>query len=82
MADVEVRLKLRGINALMTSQPVVSAVARRANAIRAAAGDGFKTTVKVGSKYTAAYVQTDTDAARKRQAEDAVLQKALDAGRS
>lgn len=81
MADVKVKLKLREINKLMTSAPVVSMVAQRAKRIAAAAGPGFIAVVNP-HKYTArAYIRTDTQAARKRQAQDAVLERSLDAGR-
>lgn len=82
MADVRVKLKQKAIRELLKSAPVTSDVARRAKRIAAAAGDGFKAVVKP-HKYTArAFVQTDTQAGRRRQARDAVLERALDAGRS
>jgi hypothetical protein len=80
MADVKVKLKLREINKLMTSAPVVSMIAQRAKRIAAAAGPGFIASIN-SHKYTArAYIKTDTTAARKRQAEDAVLERSLSAG--
>lgn len=76
-----VKLKLREINKLMTSQPVVSEVAARAARVRRAAGDGFVTIVKP-HRYTArAFVMAETDSARRRQAKDAVLERAIDAAR-
>lgn len=79
--DVKVKLKIRGINALMTSAPVVSAVAQRAKRIAAAAGEGFEATV-VPHKWTArAFVRPVTREAKEREAREKVLNRALDAGR-
>lgn len=81
MANVTVKLRLRGLNILMKSDPVQSEVARRAQRIAAEAGEGFEAVVKP-AKYTArAYVRTADATGRKRQAEEAVLERALDAGR-
>ena len=81
MADVKVKLKLRGINKVMKSPEVQSAVARRAQRIAAAAGEGFEPVVNP-AKYTArAFVRTADATGRKRQAEDAVLERALGSSR-
>jgi len=80
MADVKVNLKIRGINALMRSAPVVSMVAQRAKRMAAAAGPGFESRV-VPHKWTAlAYVFTDTEEARRREAREKVLIRSLGAG--
>lgn len=79
--DVSVRLKLRGINQIMTSQPVVSMVAQRAKRIAAAAGEGFEAQV-VNHKWTArAFIRPVTREAKEREARSKVLNRALDAGR-
>lgn len=81
MADVDVKLNLRGLNAIMTSPAVSAVVEERARRIAAAAGDGFEVVIRP-HKYTArAYVQTATWAARRREAKEKVLNRALDAGR-
>ena len=81
MADVKVALKIKGINTLMKSAPVQSEVARRAQRIAAEAGEGFEVIVKP-ARYTArAYVRTADATGRRRQAESAVLERSLDAGR-
>lgn len=81
MADVKVKLKIRGINAVMKSNPVQSEVARRAVRIAKAAGPGFEAVVNP-AKYTArAFVRTTDDASRKAEAKDKTLTRALDAGR-
>lgn len=81
MADVKVKLKLRGLNTLMKSQPVQSDLAKRAARIAREAGPGFEAVVSP-AKYTArAFVRTADNDGRRRQAESAVLERALDAGR-
>lgn len=81
MPDVKVKLKIKGIRQVLKSGPVQSDLARRAKRIADAAGEGFAAVVKP-HRYTArAFVQTDTEEARKRQADDAVLERAMDAGR-
>ena len=81
MADVKVKLKIRGINKVMKSDPVQAEVARRAKRIANAAGLGFEAVVNP-AKYTArAFVRTADFNGRKRQAEEAVLERSLDAGR-
>lgn len=79
--DVTVKLKLRGINQVMTSQPVTSMIAQRARRIARAAGEGFEATV-VPHKWTArAFVRPVTREAKEREAREKVLNRALDAGR-
>lgn len=80
MGDVNVKLKLRGINALMTSAPVVSMVAQRAARIARAAGPGFKAVVDTHKWTARAFVRTDTQEARKREAAEKVLIRSLSAG--
>ncbi len=81
MSAHRVKLNMKGIRAVLKSQPVIDEVARRAHRIKMAAGDGFVVVVKP-HKYTArAFVQTDTPEAARRQAESKVLNRALDAGR-
>lgn len=80
MANVTVKLKIRGVREVLKSGPVQSEIARRAKRIADAAGEGFSMVVKP-HRYTArAFVQTDDDEGRKRQAEGAVLERALNAG--
>ena len=78
--DVTVKLKLRGVNAVMTSRPVVSDIAARAQRIARAAGDGFEAVV-IPHKWTArAYVRTNSANGRAREAREKVLNRALSAG--
>lgn len=81
MANSKVKLNLPGLNKIMTSAPVQAEVARRAKRMADVAGEGFEAVVNP-HKYTArAFVRTADAKGRKRQAEDAVLERSLDAGR-
>lgn len=80
MARIRVRLNIRGINAVLTSAPVVSDLARRAERIAAAAGDGFEKSVNPTRRTARAYVRAADENGRKRQAESAVLERALGSG--
>ena len=81
MADVRVKLKLRGINQLMSSAPVQSMVNERGRRIAAAAGNGVEY-VPRPHKWTArGFVQTVTRAAAAAEARDKTLTRSLDAGR-
>lgn len=83
MADVRVRLKLKGLNQLMTSAPVQAEVDRAGRKIAAAAGDGFVYTYRKPHKWTArGFVQVNSEDGARRQAEDAVLERAMSAGSS
>lgn len=78
---VRVKLRISGVREVLRSAPVQSEVARRAARIAAAAGDGFEMVVKPHKYTSRAFVQTDSAAGAKRQAEEAVLQRAMGAGR-
>lgn len=81
MADVTVKLKMSGIRQLLKGPEVSAEVARRVKRGGAAAGSGFEAVVKP-HKYTArGFVQTADEAGRKREADDKVLLRALDAMR-
>lgn len=81
MADVRVKLNMKGIRQLLRSSEVQGEVARRAQRGAAAAGEGFEAVVKP-HKYTArAFVQTADETGRKREAESKVLNRALGAMR-
>ena len=81
MADVRVQLKLRGLNALMTSREVTAAVVRSANKIQRAAGDDFEVNV-VPHKWTArAYVRAKNAQGMREEARNKVLTRALNAAK-
>ena len=78
---VRVRLKLRGINELMTGRGATAAVVSRAQAIQRAAGPDFEVNV-VPHRYTArAFIRPAKAEGAKREARDKVLTRALNAGR-
>lgn len=81
MTDVKVKLKMKGVREVLKSAPVQAEVARKAKRMASAAGDGFKAVIKPHKFTSRAFVQTDSAEGRKRQADDAVLERALDAGR-
>lgn len=77
MANVNVRLKIRGINELMTSRPVTALVVREARRMAAEAGPNFEYDV-VPHKWTArAYVRPANAAGAREQAENAVLERVI-----
>lgn len=77
MADVRVQLKLRGINALMTSPPVTALVAREAKRMAQAAGPNFEYNI-VPHKWTArAYVRPANATGAREQRDNAVLERVM-----
>lgn len=83
---IRIKLNPAGIRAFLQSDEVQKDLQRRVDKIAEAAGDGFEGSVEVvggSSKLGRAmgYVTAKTPKARKAQAEDPVLQRALDAGR-
>lgn len=72
-----VKLKITGINKVMTSNGARGAVIREAKRMAQAAGEGFEW-VEVPHKWTArAYVRTADEAGRERQANDKVLERTV-----
>lgn len=81
MADVNVRLKLRGLNAVMTSREVTAEVVKAAQKIQRAAGDDFEVNV-VPHRYTArAYVRPKNARGAREEARNKVLTRALNAAK-
>jgi hypothetical protein len=81
MGTVKVTLKLRGINAVMTSPGVVAEVTARAQRIKKAAGDHFEVAVRP-HRYTArAFVRSADFQGAHEEARDKRLTRAIDAGR-
>lgn len=81
MADVRVKLKMGGVRAILRGPEATSEIAKRVKRGAAAAGPGIEAVVKP-HKYTArGYVQTATAEGRKREANEKVLLRALDAMR-
>lgn len=82
MAVTKVKLKLKGVNELMRSEPVQSELDRVGRRMAAAAGDGVEYQPRPHKWTARGYVQTRTASARRREAEDKTLTAALSAGRS
>lgn len=81
MSDVRVKLSLRGLNQLMTSALVQAVVDRVGERMASAAGEGFTYTARP-HKYTArGYVEAKTMRARRREARDKVLTRAVSTAR-
>lgn len=75
------RLKLRGINELMTGRVATAAVVRSANKIRAAAGADFEVNV-VPHKWTArAFVRAKNARGMREEARNKVLTRAVNAAK-
>lgn len=77
----KVKVLRKGSVAILKSDSVRADLQRRASAIAAAAGPGFVATVKYGRDRNLANVHAETDEARRAEAEDRALTRALDAGR-
>lgn len=79
MPDVGVKLMLRGINALMTSPPVVAEVAARTQRAARQAGPNFEAVV-IPHKYTArAFVRSKNAEGAREEAENKTLTRSIDA---
>lgn len=70
-----------GFDQLRKSDPVRAELRRRANLIAAEAGEGFEVTEHVGPHRARASVRAATWDAKRAEATDKVLTRALDAGR-
>ncbi len=80
-SDVRVKLKIRGVNQVMTSRGATEEVASRAQRMARAAGPNFEAVVKP-HKYTArAYVRNRNREGAEQEARDKTLTRAIDAGR-
>lgn len=81
MSNVRVKLNQRGVREVLKSSPVQADLSARAARAARAAGPGFGAVTKPHKYTSRAFVQTVDDEGRKRQAEDAVLERSLDAAR-
>jgi hypothetical protein len=80
MAKPQVKLNIRGINALMSSAPVQSLVEERARRIAEAAGSGFEAVAAPHPWTARAYVRTADAEGRRREAQEKVLTRSISAG--
>ena len=77
---VEFVIHKNGITELLKSQEMQDMLAIKAAGIAARAGDGFTSGVRVGTDRARAYVLPETYRARRRQARDHVLERAVGRG--
>lgn len=70
-----------GFRAILRSQAVAADLARRGEAIAAAAGPGVGSRVSVGANRARVTVMTETHEARQAEAADKTLTSAIGAGR-
>lgn len=77
---VEFVIHKDGVKDLLKSQEVQNMLATKAAGIAARAGDGFTSGVRVGTDRARAYVLPETYRARRRQARDHVLERAVGKG--
>lgn len=81
MADVRVKLKISGIRKVLRGPEATAEIAKRVSRGAAAAGPGIEGVVKPHKYTSRGYVQTATAEGRKREADEKVLLRALDAMR-
>jgi hypothetical protein len=83
MAKVTVKLNSAGIREVLQSDDVRQDILRRAEAIKAAAGGGddYEAGAEVVGNRVMGWVVTATAEAKRAEAEDRTLTRALDAGR-
>lgn len=80
-SQVRIEVNSAGIQALLKSDEVQAFLKAKADRIAAAAGEGMEATARIGRTRARASVVTATSAARKAEAVDRALTKAIDAGR-
>lgn len=80
MSDVNVKLSIKGVNALMRSKPVQAEVNKRAAKMAAAAGPKYRMVVSP-HKWTARAFVSAADGAKITDADVSGLARAIDAAR-
>nr|DAK98272.1 MAG TPA: type I neck protein [Caudoviricetes sp.] len=78
--SVKFRPNKRAAEAILKGSEVQALLARKAAEVAARAGEGFTSGVRVGKDRARAYVLPETYKARKRQARDHVLERAVGRG--
>jgi hypothetical protein len=81
VATTKIKINSESVKALLKSDEIKADLQRRAENITAAAGEGFEPDVNLYPLRWRASVRTTTFEARKAEAEDRALSRALDAGR-
>lgn len=77
---VEFVIHKNGVKDLLKSQEMQDVLAAKAAIIAARAGEGFTSGVRIGTDRARAYVLPETFKARRRQARDHVLERAVGKG--
>lgn len=80
MANVRVRLRLRGLNELMRSSPVQAEVDRRGREMAGRAGANFEYVASPHRWVARGFVQPANGDGAREQAKGAVLERALGGG--
>lgn len=80
-SKIRVDISSAGIQDLLKSGPVQALLKAKADRIAAAAGPGMVSSSRVGKTRARASVITDSYRAKRAEAEERALTKALDAGR-
>ena len=78
---VRIELNRDGVAEILKSAGVLAELERRAHAIAAAAGDGFVVESSTGRSRARVRVYADTFEAKRAEAKDRALTRAIDAGR-
>ncbi len=81
MAAIPVRLNLRGLNALMSSEPMQQDLDARGRRMAAAAGPEFEYVTRPHSRTARGYVQPKSTRGARQEAREKRLTRSLDAGR-
>lgn len=83
MAIKGVRIKINrdAVRALLTSPEVTEDLTRRGDRMAAAAGDGVEAETTRNRDRSVVFVRTETFEAKRAEAEDRALTRAIDAGR-
>lgn len=79
--NMRIKINRAGVVALLTSPEVTADLRRRGNAIAAAAGDGVEVQTTRNRDRAVVFVRTATFEAKKAEATDRSLTRAIDAGR-
>ena len=81
MASIRIDMNSAGIQELLKSSPVQALLKAKADRIAAVAGPGMLASSRVGKTRARASVITDSFAAKRAEAKDRRLTRAIDSGR-
>lgn len=81
ISKIQVRMNSDNVREYLRSESVEAMLRAKAEAIAAAAGDGFVAESMIGQNRARASVRTDTVEAMRAEAESHLLSRAIEAGR-